>query len=686
MLAGRNDLATQSNLSVSGGSERTQYFASATWKKDQGIIDNTGFERQALRLNLDQQVGSNISMQFNTNLLHTIAARGLTNNDNSGTSFYMVFPFTPNFVDLRAKSGVFPDNPFERSNPLQTAALMSNNEDVWRLIGALNFEWDAIRGSRHNLRVLANGGADYFAQKNELFFPPDLQFERQGGQPGTSLLSNSDNLNYNVGANLVYSFTPASGSFTATTSGGVMFERRDLQINRMVANNLNAGLQRIPAGTSIQVESISRLVKDLGYYLQQSILFNDRLLLSVGGRLDRSSNNGNTALNYFYPKAAASYRWTDLTGWLTEFKLRGAWGQSGNLPLFGQKFTPLAVTFNVEQIPGVVLADTIGDAEITPERQNEFELGFDAQTGNGRGSFEFTVYQKNISDLLLSREIAPSTGFTAQTLNGGKLRVRGVEASLGATFIQNSSTNWLFRTTFFLDRNKITDLPVPTFRAGGFGTALGAFQIEEGASATQIVATVSDADSSFVAKVGDATPDFKWAFVNDVTLGNFNIYALFDWQQGGDIVNLTKLLFDFGQNTADFTDDPQNVVNIGPACAVELPDGSCDPAGAELTLGERRLLGFGVETRPFVESATFVKLRELSVSYTLSQNVTRALFGNVVSDLRISLIGRNLITWTGYGGLDPEVSNFGNQGVHRNYDVAPFPPSRSYWLTFDFDF
>ena len=272
------------------------------------------------------------------------------------------------------------------------------------------------------------------------------------------------------------------------------------------------------------------------------------------------------------------------------------------------------------------------------------------------------------------------------------MRVRGIEASLAATPVQTDNANWLFRTTFFLDRNKVLNLDteeggeVPTFRAGGFGTALGAFQIEEGASATQIVGTVSDADSSFVAKIGDATPDFKMAFVNDITIGAFNVYSLFDWQAGGTVINLTKLLYDFGQNTWDFEDDPQNVVNIGPNCAVELDDGSCDPAGADLTLGERRLLGFGVETRPFVESATFLKLRELAVSYSLPEDFTRSLFGGFISDARLTLSGRNLITWTGYDGMDPEVSNFGNQAVGRNIDVAPFPRSRSWWLTLDLGF
>jgi len=678
LLAHRNDLSFESALSVSGGSELTQYYAAANWKNDEGVIDNTGFERQSMRVNLDQQIGSDFKISASTNLIHTVASRGLTNNDNSGTSFYMVFPFTPEFVDLRrdSQSGLFPDNPFERSNPLQTAALMENDEEVWRFIGGLNGTWDVFQGTQHNLQLLANLGVDWFGQKNELFFPPDLQFEPSDGLPGTSLLTNADNLNLNVGVNAVYAYTPESRAWTATTSAGFQYEDRDLNVSRIESRNLNAGNPNVSSGTNIEIDEVRTKVRDVGFYLQEEWLgVNERLLLSVGARVDRSSTIGNESDFFFYPKAAASYRFPNLTGWLDDLKLRAAWGQSGNLPLYGQKFTPLATIFNVEQNPGLVLGDTLGDADIKPERQNEVELGIDAALANGRASLELTVYQKNISELLLARELAPSSGFTAQFLNGGELRVRGIEAALAATPIQRDRLTWLTRTTFFLDRSVVTDLPVPSFRAGGFGTALGAFQIEEGESATQIVAVISEGDSSFVAKVGDSTPDFKVGFVNDVTLGNFNLYFLFDWQAGGTVVNLTKLLYDFGQNTEDFEDDPQFVENIGP---VEVND--------TLTLGERRLTGFGVETRPYIESATYGKLRELSLSYRVPENITRSLFQGWVETLRVTLSGRNLLTFTGYSGMDPEVSNFGNQAIGRNIDVAPFPRSRSYWLAFDFTF
>jgi hypothetical protein len=139
-------------------------------------------------------------------------------------------------------------------------------------------------------------------------------------------------------------------------------------------------------------------------------------------------------------------------------------------------------------------------------------------------------------------------------------------------------------------------------------------------------------------------------------------------------VNLTKLLFDFGQNTVDYDSDPQYVDHIGP---VVIDD--------TLTLGERRVRGFGVETRPYIEDATYVKVREVSVGWQLPPSLLERIGGGIDAG-RLTLSGRNLLTFTDYTGLDPEVSNFGNQAIARNIDVAPFPPSRSFWLSVDVTF
>jgi outer membrane receptor protein involved in Fe transport len=307
---------------------------------------------------------------------------------------------------------------------------------------------------------------------------------------------------------------------------------------------------------------------------------------------------------------------------------------------------------------------TIGAVDLRPERQREIEAGTDLSLGNGRASLELTVYQKAISDLLLTRALAPSSGFGFEIFNGGKLRTRGVEVGLGLV-PSNGPLNWTSRATFSMNRSRITELPVPPFIAAGFGTALGAFRIEEGASATQIVGNDTLADGTdVVRKLGDANPDFTMSFVNDFTYKALGLHFLLDWQQGAEILNLTKLLYDFGSNTADF-DEP-----------IE---------GSTQTVGQRRLAGFGRVASNYIESASFLKLCEITLSYDLPAGATAWLFGGVRS-ARLSLSGRNLFTITPYTGLDPEVSNFGNQAVGRNIDVAPYPPSRSFWLSVDVGF
>ena len=677
-LAGRKPLSFETSANLSGGTEDTKYFASGTVAKEAGIIENTGFKRHAVRLNLDQRFGSRLSASLSTNVLHTLAQRGLTNNDNSGTSYYVVFSSTPSFVDLTRQPGdTFAHNTFVPSNPLQTAALSKNDENVWRFLGSSNLQWDAFQRPSGSLRFIASGGLDFFSQKNTLFFPPELQFEPNDGEPGTSLLSNSDNLNLNLTGNAVHTYAPSGSWFSATTSAGVQFARRNLDISRITSRNLIAGQQDVNAGTDVQVNQLRSLIKDLGFFAQEEFLtLEERLLLTAGARLDQSSLNANPKKLSFYPKFSGSYRFLKPARFLDEFKLRMAYGESGNEALYGQKFTALKPG-NLGGVGGTVVGDTTGSKTLRPERQREIEGGFDANLWNSRANLEVTVFQKKISDLLLARTLAPSSGLAAEVLNGGKLRTRGVEVALGLVPLQNSAIDWLFRSTFSLNRSVVTELPVPAFRAAGFGASLGQFKIEQGASPTQMVGndTLTAADVAanpalgaigdvVVRKLADANPDFRMSFINDLSFKNFSLHGVVDWQQGGAILNLTRLLYDFGQVTVDYADP--------------IP-------GSTQTVGQRRIAGFGKTARTYIERATFVKLREVTLTYDLPQFAVRNLWRGT-RYVRVSLSARNLFTSSPYTGLDPEVSNFGNQAVGRNIDVAPFPPSRSFWFGIDLGF
>ena len=672
-LYGREALSYETTASVSGGSETTRYFVSGLVKNDEGIALGTDYKKQSLRSNIDQELGGGFQLQVNLSGAHSVSNRGLSNNDNSGTSPYLVFPFTPSFINLLPQGGLrddllptdFPRNPFERSNPIQTFEFLKNEEDVWRLLGTTTLRWSALTSARSNLQFIGIGGVDYFEQDNSFVSPPELQFEPNDGQPGTVVLSKSSNRNLNLALNSTYTFTPSEreGSTQWTTSAGVQYEERRLFATQILGRTLLTG-QESPQQTASQTV-LSRLepVRDLGIFAQEEVLLADRrLLLTAGVRADRSSSNGNPDKFFFYPKLAASYRFIRPVGGVDEFKLRAAYGQTGNRAEFGARFSP-DTTATIGGNTGTFIGTRAGDPNIKPERQEEFEGGFDATFANGRVELTLTLYQRNIRDLLLERSLPTSAGQEFHVFSSdSKLRNRGLEASLTISPIQSRDVNWIFRTTFFANRAKIIRLAVPTFQTGGFALSLGTFQIEQDSSPTQIFGGVgTDAEGNLIAgKVGDANPDFQMSFSNDIDFKRFTLGFLFDWKQGGDIINLTEFLYDAGQNSVDFTEE-----------------------GGGADRNARFAAGF---TDVYVQDGTYLKLREVNLSYNLPEEVTAAIFGRAFRYARLSLTGRNLLRFTGYRGLDPEVSNFGNQAVVRNIDVAPFPPSRSFFFSVDLGF
>ena len=685
LVGGQNDLSSETSASISGGTDDTQYFVSGAWKNDQGIVANTGFERQSLRINLNQRFSDRINLATNVNLLRSFSSRGLANNDNSGTSYYMVMPFTPSFFDMRADAttGEFPANPFERSNPLQTIALFENDETVWRLTGSANLNLNLLSSERNSVRASVLAGVDHFTQKNSLFSPNELEYEANSTLPGTSVLSNSDNRDITLGTNIVWGYNTAN--YGSTLTFGTLYEDRELDISRTIANGLTAGQRNVISGLQTTVIQERLLIRGLGFFAQEELLaLDERAFLSVGIMADRSSVNGDSNKYFWYPKAAASYRFDDVAGWLDGLKVRVATGQSGNSPLYGQRFTALDAT-QIIQGPlggvhsGIVVDGIAGDPNLTPERQTEIEAGVDLTLFNGRAQLEITAYRKKISDLILERTPAPSTGFATQIFNGGEARVEGIEIGLFMTPIQSDGFEWISQTTFHGGRSEIISLPVPAFETGGFGTGLGAFRIEEGRSMTQIVGEVGQDmnGDAIVAQIGDATPDFRVGFSNGFSYGRFTIGTLLDWSHGASILNLTRLLADDGSNAAD------HVANTRERTL-------SDAAGTLVTLGdgEYRLTNWsqGNDTRGYIEDASYLKIRELSIAYDISGEFLRSIFGGGVESGRLTFSGRNLHTFTGYSGVDPEVSNFGNEPIARNIDVAPYPASRSLWLSIDLMF
>jgi len=667
-LAGRTPLNYQSTASLSGGSENTRYYSSGIVEHDGGIIANTFFDKQAVNVNLNQVLGQRFEIGFGSAFSHTGDGRGLTNNDNTTTSFYTALPSTPSFVNLQERpDGTWPINPFAPSNPLQTAALLTNVEAINRFIGSGRGTVHLLTSDRNTLNFLMSGGIDYFNQLNSLFSPPSLQFEQIYGTDGTSVLSNSESLNSNVNAALVDIYTPSGGAFTATSQLGVTQETRYINTGRTLARVLSPGLSNIDRGTQVSVAQTRQNVVDKGLFLQEEFqTLNQRLLVTLGGRTDASSNNSSPTHLYFYPKASASYRITDGFAFVDNVKLRAAFGESGNQPLYGQKFGELNAA-NYNGSPTLQIAGALAAPDLRPERTQEVEAGFDMTLFQSKATLSVTGYQKNINDLLLQRGLPPSTGYTLEFLNGGAMRTRGIEVETQIVAFQRRDLQWTFNANFAKDASIITSLPVSPFTPAGFPPEFGGFFIENGKSPTQIVGNVTTASGTVpTGTIGDANPDYRVGLGSNFTFHRAHLYFLFNYQHHGDDINLTQLLYDFTGNTADW------------ARVVQTKSGP-------MPLGAYRVSNWFTNTNQIVQDASFIKLREVSLSYDLPASLIANL-GNRVKSASLTAEGRNLVTWTKYQGLDPEVSNFGNQAVARNVDVAPFPPSRTFWFGINLGF
>ena len=657
----RTAIAYETIASASGGTENGSYSGSILVRDEPGVLKGTFYEKQSGKLGVAYNFGDRLSVSVNTNVIHSTSDRGLTNNDNTGTSLYVALSATPSFIDLRQNpDGTYPDNPRAASNPLQTVDLFQNEEDVWRIIGSSTASLKVYSDDVNSVSLQSNFGADRFQQVNDLYSPPELQFEDNDGLPGTSIEATTQNLNLNVGAGVVWTLSPRSGVMKSALSAGLTYEYVDLTSVYVQAQNLNAGQENVDSAAVINTNENHLRTEEQGAYVQEEVsLLEDRLTILGGLLAERSSLNGDADKFWLFPKAAVTYRLPVLEQLFNPLRLRLAYGEAGNRPNYGQKFTALSAVNTIDGNPGLVIGGvggipTAGDPNIEPEHQREFEIGVDAAMEDQRVVLELTGYQRNISNLLLQRALPSSSGFTTLFENGGAMRNRGLEVSLQVIPVMNP-IEWTTRANLTFNRSEVTDLPGEPFNIAtvGFGAGLGAFRIEEGKSATQIVSDVDNDGMEDV--VGNGEPDFRVGWSNELKFGDFGLFGLIDWQKGSEIINLTRFLYDAQGISPDFE------------------------AAAD------RLATFAEgDIRPFIEDASFIKLREVSLFYTVPEKWASQL--GPVNQLRVSLSGRNLLTITDYSGLDPEVSNFGNQPIGRNYDVAPYPPSRSYWLSIDAGF
>ncbi|WP_378185789.1 SusC/RagA family TonB-linked outer membrane protein [Aquimarina sp. W85] len=662
-IYGEKGFITNTSVNISGGSDNTQYYAAFSNNDEEGIVKNTGYNRKSIRLNINHSfLEDKAKLSLSSNYIDSRSNRGFFNNDNTGTTIGVALTSTPPWAQLFPDElGVYPDNPYGASNPLQTRDLITNREDVNRFIVGGTLDLKLYDSENSNLKLVLGGGVDYYDLVTTAFFPKILQFQKlsNGGLNGLSAIGDTENKDANYSAFLVHNYT-TSNNLNFTTQGGITKQTFSRNSISNIASDLIAFERNLDQAANISVTQFRQEQEDQGFFVQEELNYQDKIIATLGIRGDKSSNNGDANELFYYPKASAAINLHGFDFWslkaVNKFKIRAAYGEAGNFAPNGALFTTYTNSL-INGIAGIVVPVTLGNSDISPERQKEFEVGFDASFVNNRVGLEFSYYNKSVDDLILQANIEPSSGFTTEFSNAGNLVNRGIEVALNANVVQKEKFSWDTNLIFFTNESEITKLEVDPFNLGGFGAGLGTFRIEEGKSATQIVGNNENGD---LVVLGDSAPDFQVTWSNNLNYKDFSLSFLWHWKQGGDNINLTNLLTDFGGTSPDYDD-------------VDL-----DPAGATPN-GPYRIGAFGSgNATPFVEDASYLRLREVGLYYTLPSKYRDQIFGKYVSNLKIGFSGNNLINIFDYNSYDPEVSNFGSNGLSTGVEVTPFPSSKRY--------
>ncbi len=666
LLYGNKGLLSTSRLTFKGGSEKTTFFIGGTYKNEDGIVENTGYDKISARINIDHKITKWLNISTTTGYVNSSADRGFFNNDNSGTTMGISFTSTPSFAQLLPDAnGNYPSNPFAPSNFLETAAKITNNEKVNRLIAGGNATASLFTDDHNSLKFIFRGGVDYYSLNTEAIFPNNIQFQRDGaGLNGVSVQGNTINTNTNMAAFLVHTYF-ASNDMTFRTQFGLTQEDFDQNTILGLSSNM-IGLQtNLDQAGSRNVIQNRLIQQDKGFFAQEEFNYQDKFLLTVGLRGDKSSNNSDADKLYFYPKASVAVNLHEFgmmaqNSALSTMKLRAAYGQSGNFPQFGAKFTAFGSTI-VNGRPGITINNLLGNSEVGPERQSELEFGFDVGLVNNRVLLDLTYYIKSVEDLLLNAATPTSSGFSRRVTNAAELQNKGLEIGLNANVLKTQDFEWFSRISWWKNNGEVTKLLLPAYTTGGFADFLGQFLVKQGFSPTTIIGvgpnptvTLNGDGPATLQVFGNAEPDFQTSFYNELSYGNFDLAFLVHWKKGGENINLSTLLFDLNNTTHDYDDK------------------SLDPSG-ELGNGDYRLSQLGVNTGPYVEDGGYVRLREVGLYYTIPKSSL-----NQIAKLKFGFSGTNLLNFFDYNSYDPEVSNFGANGLSTGVEVTPFPSAKRY--------
>ncbi len=698
----RKAIGTDNNVSVSGGTDKTKYFASASYFFNQGIIKNTDFQRYSFRVNVDQTLNKWLTFTMGLNYINSSA-----NEKPDGNSFFSPtnsVTIIGNFHDIQkrdANGNIQAVGERGRTNPVSVIEDFKQKEITSRVLANAGLKLKITK----NLNIDYTLGIDNYSQLGTTLIPPYAYNVGDGFYGGGITLDPARNgyastanntffaINHDINATYTANISDKLGS---TTQVGFSQQYEKNNYSLFQGRGLAPFVETVTAAATVLpgVDDRSELSVS-GAFIQQNFRFNNQLFITGALRLDGSSVFGENERNQVYSKASGSYvlssadYWSNssVADWWDVLKFRIAYGESGNLTGIGPyaRFNTYSSSTFVGK-SALSGSSVLANSNIKPERQQELEFGTDMAFFNSRLNFTLNVYNKKVNDLLINRVIAPTTGFSSFLSNLGSLENKGFEIVLGGTPVSTKNFKWNINGIFNHNRNKATNIgaaltlfgtnggaPVAILQGQPIGVFYGTFFATD-ADGSQILNAAgipvtargtqnspqdytldkagSAAGTGTVLRkiIGNPNPDYTATLVNEFSYKKLSLRVQLDAVQGVDVFN------------ADF----RTRQGVGNGLVAQQEDLGQVPRGYILGI-------YGIEQWR-IDNGNFVKLREVSLSYSL---------GNIKGfrDITASLSGRNLISWDNYKGYDPEVNAAGQSTLLRGIDFGSVPIPRTFSFT-----
>lgn len=689
----RNGDVQNLSTSVRGGGDLYSFYVSFEKIHNAGILRNNNDDRRSIRTNFTFNPVTPVDFNINLSYMRSVVRLPLGDEAANGLLLSAVrgIPgLTPPSTDT-ARYGWGTINPINANK-------YNNQTETDRLILSTTANYNPLSWLKNRVTAgvdFRSSLADVLSLPNDPDTPAGLNAQRA---------PRVWNYTLDYVGSLAFDVRP---TLSSTTSFGSQIISQQTETLGATGTGLpTSEVTTINSALNLSGSSSFSENNSVGLYAQQQFGWNNRLFLTGAIRMDDNSSFGTNFDAIVYPKFSASYVLSEEPRFrptlerfhIDNLRLRGAWGQAGRAPApfsAAQAYTSSRTAIGSTGVAGGIRTSAIGNPDLKPEHGSEYEVGFESDHFHGRLGLEATYYRKVMEDLLIAIALPPSAGFAGSQLqNLGKTRNHGVELSLTGVPIDRSRLHWESRVNFSYNQNKLLaldtirtcqpwngetcapgkaaaeDIPggasyTPGIQRNRVGYPLGSYFVrypKRDANGKYVFTGTSPNlvpvyDTAFTF-LGPAWPPRTMSWSNTFSfLGGFGVYSLFDYQGGHYQMNYKEY-------------NRCATVANGPNCErLAKPGVSPEERALYGTAGTPTTVTLPMTQTLFLEKADFVKLRDLSLSYSLPHGW---LSRTRMESASIVLTGHNLKMWTKYSGLDPEVNGYGSNVVRGSGNTSQF--------------